>query len=84
VSHPPEPAILLLGDAADEREVTFLAREGKTPGGDERQLPITLSTLEFTRRWALQVLPAGFTKTRHFGGWSNCRREAQESIWKKI
>ncbi len=37
---------------------------------------MTLSTLEFTRRWALHVLPAGFTKTRHFGGWSNRRREA--------
>ncbi len=62
--------------AADEREVTFLARDGKTPGGDDRQIPVTISTLEFTRRWALHVLPARFTKTRHFGGWSNRRREA--------
>ena len=37
---------------------------------------MTLSLLEFTRRWALHVLPAGFTKTRQFGGWSNRRREA--------
>lgn len=61
--------------AADEREVTFLAREGKKPGGEDRQVPLKLSTLEFARRWALHVLPAGFTKTRHYGGWSNRRRE---------
>lgn len=61
---------------ADQQEVTFLAREGTTPGGDDRQVPVTLSALEFTRRWALHVLPAGFTKTRHYGGWSNRRRDA--------
>jgi len=60
--------------AADERQVTILAREGRTPGGEERQVPLTMSALEFTRRWALHVLPAGFTKTRHFGGWSNRQR----------
>ncbi|MCO6454967.1 MAG: transposase [Pirellulaceae bacterium] len=33
-----------------------------------------MTALEFTRRWALHVLPAGVTKTRTFGGWSNRRR----------
>jgi len=36
--------------SADEREVTFLAREGTTPGGEAKQVPITLTTPEFTRR----------------------------------
>ena len=61
--------------AADESEVTFWAREGKTPGGDDHCIPITLSTCEFTRRWSLHILPKGYTKTRRFGGWSNRRRE---------
>jgi hypothetical protein len=62
--------------AADQREVTFLAREGITPGGERQQVPITLPAVEFTRRWSLHVLPKGYTKTRRYGGWSNPRREA--------
>ena len=61
--------------SADEDEVTFLAREGTTPGGEAKQVPITVPTLEFTRRWSLHVLPKGYTKTRRYGGWSNPRRE---------
>ncbi len=61
--------------AADQQQVTFWAREGKTVGGDRRQVPITLETLEFMRRWCLHILPRGFTKTRCYGGWHNRRRE---------
>lgn len=61
--------------AADEDKVTFLAREGKTSGGEAKQVPITLTTTEFTRRWSLHVLPKGYTKTRRFGGWSNTHRD---------
>jgi hypothetical protein len=61
--------------SADEHQVTFLAREGTTPGGESIQIPITLPTPEFTRRWSLHVLPKGYTKTRRYGGWSNPRRE---------
>lgn len=61
--------------AADEHEVTFLARAGTTAGGERQQIPITLPTVEFTRRWSLHVLPKGYTKTRRYGGWSNMRRE---------
>lgn len=61
--------------SADAQQVTFLAREGKTPGGESKQVPITLSAVEFTRRWSLHVLPKGYTKTRRFGGWSNPRRD---------
>lgn len=60
--------------SADERQVTFLAREGKITGGQREQVPITLSTVEFTRRWSMHILPKGFTKSRCFGGWSNCRK----------
>lgn len=62
--------------SADEFEVTFMAREGTTPGGEAKQVPITISTVEFTRRWSLHILPKGFTKTRRYGGWSNTRQGA--------
>jgi len=50
--------------SADARSVTFWAREGTTTGGDSKQILVTLSRLEFTRRWCLHILPAGFTKSR--------------------
>jgi len=62
--------------AADQDEVTFWARAGKTPGGDNQLVPITLPTIEFMRRWCLHILPKGYTKTRSFGGWHNRRRDA--------
>ncbi len=62
--------------AADQDEVTFWAREGKTPGGTSERVPITLPAIEFMRRWCLHILPKGYTKTRSFGGWHNRRRDA--------
>jgi hypothetical protein len=61
--------------ATDEIIVTFMARTGETTGGERTQEPITLSQVEFTRRWCLHVLPKGYTRTRRFGGWSNTRRK---------
>jgi len=60
--------------SADERQVTFLAREGKVTGGQREQVPISISAVEFTRRWSLHILPKGYTKSRRFGGWSNRRK----------
>jgi len=60
---------------ANEKEVTFLARAGVVPGGESKQVPITLSRTEFTRRWCQHILPRGYTKSRRFGGWSNPRRD---------
>jgi hypothetical protein len=62
--------------SADERQVTFWAREGQVTGGERQQVPVTLSAVEFTRRWTLHILPKGYTKARRFGGWSN-RRTAE-------
>ena len=52
-----------------------MAREGVNVGGEREQVPITLSTTEFIRRWCLHIQPDQLTKTRYFGGWSNNRRE---------
>ncbi len=43
--------------SADEHEVTFLAREGKVPGGEAKQVPITITTTEFVRLWSLGQVP---------------------------
>ena len=56
--------------------VTFLARVGKTTGGDDEVEPIRLRGAEFVRRWCLHILPKGYTKTHRFGGYWNGRREA--------
>ena len=61
--------------AADDHEVTFWAREGRTTGGESIQVPLTLSTPEFIRRWCLHIQPDQLTKTRQFGGWSNTKAE---------
>lgn len=62
--------------AADAEEVTLLAREGKRIGGERQQVPITLTTTEFIRRWCDHIQPDQLTKTRYFGGWSGPLRTA--------
>jgi hypothetical protein len=57
----------------DNGFVTFLARVGKTTGGSDEVEPIKLRGEEFVRRWCLHILPKGYTKTRRFGGYWNCR-----------
>lgn len=70
------------GPIADSRivstgdgDVTFVARAGEVSGGQRKQMPFTLSQIEFTRRWSLHILPSGFTRTRRYGGWSNTNRK---------
>lgn len=55
-----------------KKTVTFMAKNYKK--GGQKQL-ITLSTAEFVRRFALHILPKGFTRIRHYGILS--------SSWKK-
>jgi hypothetical protein len=69
--------------STDQNHVTFMARQGETAGGDRKQIPIRLTQVEFTRRWCLHVLPAGYTRTRRFGGWSNIRRERYLELFAK-
>ena len=58
----------------EQGQVTFWARAHDKHTGNRPQ-PYTLSGTEFTRRWALHILPKGFVKSRCFGGFS-CRRRA--------
>ncbi len=59
----------------DNGFVTFLARIDKKTGGSDEVEPIKLRGAEFVRRWSLHILPKGYTKTRRFGGYWNCRRK---------
>ena len=52
-------------------KVTFWARGHDKQSGNQRE-PYTLPGAEFTRRWAMHILPKGFVKSRCFGGFS-CR-----------
>jgi hypothetical protein len=56
-------------------EVTFWVR-GKDKSKGNRPERYTLPGIEFTRRWALHILPKGFVKSRCFGGYSGRKREA--------
>lgn len=60
--------------AADDQQVTFLARSGQRVGGERTQVPVTLDTLEFVRRWCDHIQPDQLTKTRYFGGWCSRHR----------
>jgi hypothetical protein len=55
-------------------KVTFWARSQDKGGGNPSQ-PYSLTGAQFTRRWALHILPKGFVKSRCFGGFS-CRQRA--------
>jgi len=54
------------------RKVTFTAKDYRRAG---RKVDLTLSSQEFIRRFALHILPKGFTRIRHYGILS--------SSWKK-
>jgi hypothetical protein len=54
-------------------EVTFWARsKNKNTGNKPR--PFKLPGVEFVRRWAMHILPKGFTKSRPYGGFSSTHR----------
>ena len=70
--------------SANDREVTFLARQGNQTGGTSDQVPLTLSTEEFVRRWCLHIQPHQLTKTRCFGGWANSKRDAYRARIERV
>ena len=56
-------------------QVTFWARSPDKRSGNPSE-PYPLTGVEFTRRWALHILPKGFVKSRCFGGYSTRNRAA--------
>lgn len=70
--------------AADNNHVTFLAREGVRVGGERQQVPETIPTIEFVRRWCLHIQPDQLTKTRYFGGWSCHQRTNYHATCRRL
>jgi len=57
----------------EDGRVTFWARsKDKAQGNPSR--PFSLPGKEFVRRWAMHVLPKGYTRSRHFGGYHGRKR----------
>jgi len=69
---------------ADENRVTFLAREGKRVGGEREQVPVTLETIEFVRRWCEHIQSDQLTKTRYFGGWCSRKRTRYQTRCREL
>jgi hypothetical protein len=61
--------------AHQDGKVTFWVRSRDEGGGNPSE-PYPLTGVEFTRRWALHILPKGFVKSRCFGGFSCRQRKA--------
>ena len=59
----------------DENDyVTFWARsQDKAAGNPSR--PFELRGKEFVRRWAMHILPKGYTRSRSFGGYHGSKRQ---------
>ena len=84
------------GPIADSRliglendQVTFWARpKVDQPGQPKRTRrqpePFTLKCIEFVRRWAMHILPKGFTKTRRYGGFSGAKCDAYLQLCTKL
>ncbi len=49
-----------------------------------RQVPVTLSGVEFVRRWSLHILPKGYTKVCRFGGFSPRHRKSYLSRCREL
>jgi hypothetical protein len=59
----------------EEGRVTFWARsKDKAKGNPSR--PFSLPGKEFVRRWAMHILPKGYTRSRQYGGYHGRKRAA--------
>jgi len=67
--------------AFDGERVTFRWKD-YAHGGKQRQM--TLSAIEFLRRFFLHVLPKGFVRIRHFGFLSNRFRASQLPLCRQL
>lgn len=65
---------------ADDKTVTILARQRNRVGGDSKQVPCTMKTEDFVRRWCQHIQPPQLTKTRQFGGWANTGKAEYRSL----
>jgi hypothetical protein len=62
-------------------QVTFTAKDYRA-GGRPRQ--VTLSVVEFLRRWTAHVLPRGFVAARHYGLLANRGRQEKLTLCRRL
>ena len=55
-------------------QVTFWARSKDKAAGNPSR-PFELSGREFVRRWAMHILPQGYTRSRSYGGYHGSQRQ---------
>ena len=67
--------------ALDDSQVTFRWKD-YAQGGRQRRM--TLSAVEFIRRFLLHVLPKGFVKIRHYGFMANRFRQAKQELCRRL
>jgi len=65
----------------DEDTVTFLVKDRKE---SNRNKPLTISGVEFIRRFLMHVLPRGFVKVRYYGILANRNRQTKLRLCKKL
>jgi hypothetical protein len=66
--------------SVDEDTVTFGVRDYKN---DNRKKKVTLTKVEFIRRFLMHVLPKGFVKIRHYGLLANRNKKAKLKLCRK-
>jgi hypothetical protein len=62
-------------------QVTFTVKDYASGGG---QKELTLSAVEFLRRWTEHVLPRGFVAARHYGLLANRGREEKLALCRRL
>jgi hypothetical protein len=65
----------------DDGQVTFRWKD-YAHGGQQRRM--TLSAVEFIRRFLLHVLPSGFVKIRHYGFMANRVRQTKRELCRRL
>lgn len=65
----------------DEKTVTFKVKDYKDKS---KEKVLTLSGVEFIRRFLMHVLPKGFVKLKHFGLLGNRNKKTKLALCKKL
>jgi len=65
----------------EDGKVTFSCRDYRD---NNKKKTMTVTSVEFIRRFMLHVLPSGFRKIRHYGILATCDKSVRISLYKKL
>lgn len=66
---------------SDEDKVVFSYKDYRD---HSKKKTMTLTATEFLRRFAMHILPAGFSKVRHYGFMANCNKKTKLAHCQKL